>query len=426
MPKFEVVDSNDTVTITLDGDSGDVIIVDGSGKERVRIHAADGSLQVTDAAGQPSGSLSGDLALLWLGGASRPGYVQLASSTGETAISLDGNQSQVRIGATKQPAKLVLYDGAGKDRILLDGGEGALYLEGDLFAKKKVYALNSTGNGTIILDGLAGDLTVGGFGQNGTVIVKHHTNKQRLGFDSNAATLAVGGGEQSGQISIVEGGGKETINLHAGTANLSLGGAMQQGDVIVKNGNGQETVRLSGGGLISAGGGNQAGKIVAKNTSNVETIRLEGNKGDIALKGDIKLDKADCAEEFDISEVSEAEPGTVMVLDRNGKLEPSRSAYDKRVAGVISGAGELKPGIILDRQEHRSDRMPVALLGKVYCRVDAQYSPIETGDLLTTSPTPGHAMKASDPLRAFGAVIGKALRALADGQGLIPILIALQ
>jgi hypothetical protein len=70
--------------------------------------------------------------------------------------------------------------------------------------------------------------------------------------------------------------------------------------------------------------------------------------------------------------------------------------------------------------------MPVALVGKVYCKVDAQYGPIEVGDLLTTSCTPGHAMKASDPLKAFGSVIGKALRPLEEGQGLIPILIALQ
>ena len=70
--------------------------------------------------------------------------------------------------------------------------------------------------------------------------------------------------------------------------------------------------------------------------------------------------------------------------------------------------------------------MPVALLGKVYCKVDAGYSPVEVGDLLTTSPTPGHAMKAAEPQRAFGSVIGKALRGLEAGQGLIPILIALQ
>ena len=65
-------------------------------------------------------------------------------------------------------------------------------------------------------------------------------------------------------------------------------------------------------------------------------------------------------------------------------------------------------------------------MGKVFCKVDAQFGAIEVGDLLTTSPTPGHAMKTSDPFQAFGAVIGKALRPLIEGQGLIPILIALQ
>ena len=58
--------------------------------------------------------------------------------------------------------------------------------------------------------------------------------------------------------------------------------------------------------------------------------------------------------------------------------------------------------------------------------MDAGSSSIEVGDLLTTSPTPGHAMKAEDPLRAFGAVIGKALRPWKEGTGMIPVLIALQ
>ena len=65
-------------------------------------------------------------------------------------------------------------------------------------------------------------------------------------------------------------------------------------------------------------------------------------------------------------------------------------------------------------------------MGKVFCKVDAQFGAIEVGDLLTTSPTPGHAMKTSDPFKAFGAVIGKALRPFTAGRGLIPILIALQ
>jgi hypothetical protein len=63
-------------------------------------------------------------------------------------------------------------------------------------------------------------------------------------------------------------------------------------------------------------------------------------------------------------------------------------------------------------------------MGKVYCKVDANYSSIGVGDMLTTSATPGHAIKAENPLKAFGAVIGEALGPLKTGTGLIPVLVA--
>jgi hypothetical protein len=153
--------------------------------------------------------------------------------------------------------------------------------------------------------------------------------------------------------------------------------------------------------------------------------RLSVN-GDVEVTGDIRLLNADCAEDFDVAGAEEIEPGTVMVIDEGGALKRSQQAYDKRVAGVVSGAGGLKPGIILDKEESNGGRLPVALMGKVACKVDARHSPIGVGDLLTTSSTPGYAMKADDPLRAFGAVIGKALRSLKGEQDIIPVLIALQ
>jgi hypothetical protein len=148
--------------------------------------------------------------------------------------------------------------------------------------------------------------------------------------------------------------------------------------------------------------------------------------GNLNVKGDIYLPGADCAEHFDIAAATEAEPGTVMVINADGLLEPNSQAYDKRVAGVVSGAGKFRPGIILDSQDHDTSRRPIALVGKVYCKVDADYAAVEIGDLLTTSDTIGHARKAADPGKAFGSVIGKALRRLDEGRGLIPILIALQ
>jgi hypothetical protein len=149
-------------------------------------------------------------------------------------------------------------------------------------------------------------------------------------------------------------------------------------------------------------------------------------QGDVEVTGDIRLTNADCAEDFDVCGAELIEPGTVMVVGEEGTLHQSHQAYDKRVAGVVSGAGDCKPGIVLDKQHSQLNRKPIALLGKVYCKVDASYAPIEVGDLLTTAPTPGHAMKADDPIKAFGAVIGKALRPLKAGTRLIPILIALQ
>jgi len=165
---------------------------------------------------------------------------------------------------------------------------------------------------------------------------------------------------------------------------------------------------------------------------NVQMVGDATVTGTLNVGGDVILEGADCAEEFDMQTNVDLDPGTVVVLDRNGALEPGWQGYDRKVAGVISGAGQFRPGMILDRRgtsdrSGTSDkRAPVALMGKVYCKVDAQYGPVEVGDLLTTSPTSGHAMKASDPARAFGAVIGKALQPLRSGQALLPILIALQ
>jgi hypothetical protein len=158
------------------------------------------------------------------------------------------------------------------------------------------------------------------------------------------------------------------------------------------------------------------------------TVDKEINANNIKVANDIVFNfAADCAEEFNIS--SELiEPGSVVVLKHLDLVSPCTSQYDKKVAGVISGAGDHKPGIILDKKkcEEGNLRMPVALMGKVYCKVDADYAPIEIGDLLTTSSTEGHAMKSTDPLKSYGSIIGKALSPLREGKDLIPILVTLQ
>lgn len=146
--------------------------------------------------------------------------------------------------------------------------------------------------------------------------------------------------------------------------------------------------------------------------------------GDIRVSGDIQLAGADCAEHFELA--AEIEPGTVLVMDDAGLLKESSAPYDSKVVGVVSGAGDFKPGVVLGNKPSHQNAAPVALIGRVFCKVDASYGAIGVGDLLTTSQTPGHAMKAGDSSRAFGTVIGKALRGLKAGREMIPILVALQ
>jgi hypothetical protein len=145
------------------------------------------------------------------------------------------------------------------------------------------------------------------------------------------------------------------------------------------------------------------------------------------VRDDLILSGADCAEEFDLDPASRREPGTVVVIGPDRRLVHCASAYDTRVAGVVSGAGDRRPGIVLGRHRDRSGtaRVPVALSGTVNCWVDATEAPVDVGDLLTTSPTLGHAMRATDRHRCFGAVIGKALDGLRSGIGTVPVLVTL-
>lgn len=131
---------------------------------------------------------------------------------------------------------------------------------------------------------------------------------------------------------------------------------------------------------------------------------------------------SDYAENFDAAEG--AEPGTVLVIGENGLLAPCSDEYDTSATGVVSGAGGLNPGNILEGETEGPHNVTVALAGQVYVKADAAYGAISVGDLLTTSPNDGFAMRVADRPRAVGAIIGKALSPLASGTGLVRMLVA--
>jgi hypothetical protein len=121
----------------------------------------------------------------------------------------------------------------------------------------------------------------------------------------------------------------------------------------------------------------------------------------------------------------------VVVIDpaNPGSLKIATQANDRKVAGIISGANDLEPGMVMKSEggKHVDGDHPVALTGRVWCWCNATEIAIEPGDMLTTSDTPGHAMKATNLGASQGAIIGKAMTPLAEGEtGLVLVLVNLQ
>jgi hypothetical protein len=173
-----------------------------------------------------------------------------------------------------------------------------------------------------------------------------------------------------------------------------------------------------GGGPVYVGGGSGGFQqdLVVTGTTTTKVLTITGG--------------SDLSENFDIAAAEGApEPGMVVCIDaaNPGKLVRSSKAHDRTVAGIISGANGISTGMMMGQAGSVADgKHPVALTGRVYAWADASTGAIQPGDLLTTSDTPGHAMRVSDHAAAQGAVLGKAMTALPEGKGLVLVLVSLQ
>ncbi|MGH7599578.1 MAG: hypothetical protein ACREOI_24750 [bacterium] len=175
------------------------------------------------------------------------------------------------------------------------------------------------------------------------------------------------------------------------------------------------------------------GKVGIGTTTPTERLEVNGNAKVKVLQ---ITGGADLSEQFEVQgapnsggDELRAEPGMVVCIDPQhpGKLLVSSRTYDRTVAGIISGAGGVKPGMLMG-QDHSiaQGSTPVALSGRVYCYAEASNGAINPGDLLTTSGAAGHAMKVTDYAKAQGAIIGKAMSSLKEGKGMVLVLVSLQ
>ena len=366
-----LTDADGDVTVFLDGDENNAI---------------GGTIQVSNSAGVIRAELDG----------------QAASGGGELVLSDADSTTTVNLRAAESAttgARLDLFHADGTRTVTLDAQSGVGGGAFELFESGGVRTvfLNSDGSGRAGVLGLydgSGDLTVlidadEGDGIGGTIQVFNSAGAIRAELDGQGAS----------------GGGELILRDEDGTSTVVIEAAEGAG-----NGAQIALYRAAGGGATIVLDADQGGE------GRITTQVLEITGG------------SDFSENFDIR-AGDAQPGMLVKIDaaHPGELAVADRAYDRAVAGVVSGAGGVKPGLVMGQRGTVADgKHPVALTGRVYCLVDAERGAIAPGDLITTSDTPGHGMKASDPARTHGAVIGKAMTGLARGRGLILVLVNLQ
>lgn len=312
----------------------------------------------------------------------------------------------------------------------------------------------STGNNNIYIGsaGVASDNNAVRIGDTATQVYLPSLNIDENGENigdivSNALTFGISSGE--GIASKRSNGAANRYDLEFWTDFAERMKIAQNGNVGIKTDNPSQALEVNGnfaqidganagngnGAIDAYIGGNGSGNDVQIGSMNslISNVALYnwGNStymhlycSAITIEGG-----ADLAEPFKITQTDQpVEEGEVVVIDdaNPGQLKLTDQPYDTRVAGVVSGANGINPGIQMHQQGLLGGGKNVALTGRVYVRADVSNGAIKPGDLLTTSSAPGRAMRVSDHARAQGAILGKAMTALNEGQGMVLVLVTLQ
>lgn len=149
------------------------------------------------------------------------------------------------------------------------------------------------------------------------------------------------------------------------------------------------------------------GSIRSAGTITATTLQINGNAnitGDLYLHGNLTG--------YDLSEFISGdgtlEAGDVVEIDtsRDEAIVKSTMSYSTKVVGIVS----TDPGIKMNKYDGIKNKVPLVLSGRVPIKVNLENGAIKRGDLLTTSNTPGYAMKCNDKNKCTGALVGKAMQ----------------
>lgn len=339
------------------------------------------------------------------------GFLNVRNSAGTRTVQLDGTGGN-------NDGVLQIFASGGQQTARIDGGTSGSVLTLSESDGTSTARLNSAGGGSLGLSESDSTETVALTAGGGGVLLLRQSD------GSAGATLTANNGTGGGGLTVNrnDGGfaGQLTVSGTVGYLGLANGAGVNKFVGVGANGDGGAALYLADAAgansiVLEAQNGAEA-RVSVAGTVSARVIEITGG--------------SDLSEKFDVSSgATELEPGTLVCIDPEnpGRLVASTGAYDRTVAGVISGAGGVLPGMLMGQRGTVADgKHPVALTGRVYARVDAGHGAIQPGDLITTSPTPGHGMKAADPARSHGAIIGKAMTGLKAGKGLVLVLVALQ
>ena len=264
-----------------------------------------------------------------------------------------------------------------------------------------------------------------------------HNGSTVIGNGGGEAQMGIGTGPSTSQLYLRGTKGRFQMDkTTAGDVQIVLrpdSGAVDQWSVIVDDSDGNR-FKFINGVLNNAPAMSLDGAKLGIGKNPVEVLDVEGGAfiKDTLSAAVVEIRGAgnDLAESFKVNNpMSQIKPGMVVSIDPQnpGEMALASSPYDRKVAGIINGAGGLHAGIHLgDIQKEGNGFHQVALTGRVYVKADASNGAIEPGDMLTTSMIPGHAMKVTDYTKAQGAVIGKAMTPINPETGLVLVLVSLQ
>lgn len=384
-------------------------------------NGAIGSAQLANSVNLGTTNLNGRLDV-YRTAANTPAISLIGSSSQMICYGADGLQ-KARVESDTFGGRLTTYDELGTETSHIgsatDAG-GVLWLyqaNGNLGVNLDGDSTGAGGGGELGLRTPAGTtaLFLSGSSGAGSIGVRNTNGNNRVYL--NGQSTAGGGG-----VFVYDSNGTSTIELTG--AETSTTGSQ----LLMKQANGTTTVQLDG--EFNAGGGGFLRLYKGDGSTGVTLQADASGEGKVTTQVLQITGGADLSEQFEIeTRDNELKPGTIVCIDpaNPGHLIQSTKAYDQAVAGIVSGAGGVKPGLLMGQAGTAADgRHPVALSGRVYCLVDASRGAVHPGDLITTSDTPGHGMKAQNHRQAQGAIIGKAMSSLEKGKGLVLVLVSLQ